>query len=165
MRHERRANAGGVVSYMEREELTGPDYHPTDPRVRKWASQPGSVFIGGHKVKVERPRLRGLEGERRLKTYAMLQDPSQFSEELLTKTLRGLSGRKYRETVLETAGCFGISPSSVSVAWCRPRPGRSGSSWKGTCLTTSLCGQTTRQTAKNQVKQPVKHGKEQENTL
>lgn len=100
--------------YMEREELAGPDYHPTDPRLKKWASQPGSVFIGGHKVKVEHPRLRGPEGERRLFSYAMLQDPSQFSEELLTKTLRGLSGRKYKETVLETAGCFGISPSSVS---------------------------------------------------
>lgn len=100
--------------YMEREELAGPDYHPTDPRLKKWASQPGSVFIGGHKVKVEHPRLRGPKGERRLLSYAMLQDPSQFSEELLTKTLRGLSGRKYRETVLEAAGCFGISPSSVS---------------------------------------------------
>ena len=100
--------------YMEREEIAGPDYHPTDPKIRKWASQPGSVFIGGHKVKVEHPRLRGPDGERRLRSYAMLQDPSQFSEELLTKTLLGLSGRKYRETVLKTAGCFGISPSSVS---------------------------------------------------
>lgn len=100
--------------YMEREELAGPDYHPIDPRIRKWASQPGSVFIGGHKVKVEHPRLRGPEGERKLKSYEKLQDPSQFSEELLTKALRGLSGRKYRETVLETADCFGVSPSSVS---------------------------------------------------
>ena len=82
--------------YMEREELAGPDYHPNDRRLKKWASQAGSVFIGGHKVKVEHPRLRGPEGERRLSSYAMLQDPTQFSEELLTKTLRGLSGRKYR---------------------------------------------------------------------
>lgn len=100
--------------YMEREEIAGPDYQPIDPRIRKWASQPGSVFIGGHKVKVERPRLRGPAGEMGLKSYAALQDPTQFSEELLAKTLRGLSGRKYRETVLGTAGCFGISPSSVS---------------------------------------------------
>lgn len=100
--------------YMEREELAGPDYHPTDPRVRKWASQPGSVFIGGHKVRVERPRLRGPEGEMKLRSYERLQDPAQFSEELLTKSLLGLSGRKYRETVLEGAGFFGISPSSVS---------------------------------------------------
>lgn len=100
--------------YMEREDLAGPDYYPTDPQLRKWASQPGSVFIGGHKVQVERPRLRGPEGERSLRSYTMLQDPAQFSEELLTKSLLGLSGRKYRETVLKTAGHFGISPSSVS---------------------------------------------------
>jgi len=49
-----------------------------------------------------------------LKSYQALQNPEQFSEELLTKALRGLSGHKYRETVLETAESFGISPSSVS---------------------------------------------------
>jgi transposase-like protein len=100
--------------YMEREEVTGPDYYPIDSSVKKWASQPGSVFIGGHKMKVNRPRLRGSEGEMKLKSYEALQDPAQFSGELLTKALRGLSGRKYRETVLETAEGFGISPSSVS---------------------------------------------------
>jgi len=103
-----------TILYMDREETAGPDYHPFDPSLKKWASQPGSVFIGGHKVKVERPRLRGPEGERRLRSYEVLQNPEQFSDELLTKSLRGLSGRKYRETVLETAGVFGISPSSVS---------------------------------------------------
>lgn len=100
--------------YMEREELAGPDYHPIDPSLKKWASQPGSVFIGGHKVKVEHPRLRGPEGEIKLRSYERLRDPAQFSEELLTKSLLGLSGRKYQETVLEGAGFFGISPSSVS---------------------------------------------------
>lgn len=103
-----------TILYMEREEVTGPDYHPSDSRLKKWASQPGSVFIGGQKVKVDRPRFRGPEGEMRLKSYETLQDPSQFSDELLTKALRGLSGRKYRETVLETADTFGVSPSSVS---------------------------------------------------
>lgn len=100
--------------YMEREEIAGPDYQPLDPSVKKWASQPGSVFIGGHKVRVERPRLRGPKGEMGLESYARLQDPAQFSQEMLTKVLRGLSGRKYRETVLDGAGFFGISPSSIS---------------------------------------------------
>lgn len=103
-----------TILYMEREEITGPDYHPNDSTLKKWASQQGSVFIGGQKVRVNRPRLRGPEGEMRLKSYATLQDPSQFSDELLAKVLRGLSGRKYRETVLETADTFGVSPSSVS---------------------------------------------------
>lgn len=103
-----------TILYMEREEMAGPDYHPLDPSIKKWASQQGSVFIGGHKVKVSRPRLRGDGGEMSLKSYGILQNPNQFSDELLTKAMRGLSGRKYRETVLETADTFGVSPSSVS---------------------------------------------------
>lgn len=103
-----------TILYMEREEIAGPDYHPNDSRTRKWASEQGSVYIGGHKVKVDRPRIRGKSGEMRLNSYRILQDPEQFGDELLTKSLRGLSGRKYRETVLEAVGFFGISPSSVS---------------------------------------------------
>ena len=72
-----------TILYMDREETAGPDYHPLDPSLKKWASQPGSVFIGGHKVKVERPRLRGPEGEMRLKSYEALQNPEQFSDCLL----------------------------------------------------------------------------------
>ena len=103
-----------TILYMEREETAGPDYHPIDPSLKKWASQRGSVFIGGHKVPVARPRLRGPAGEVGLKSYAVLQNPEQFSDELLTKAMRGLSGRKYRETVLQTAEGFGVSPSSIS---------------------------------------------------
>lgn len=72
---------------LAREAMAGPDDHPTDARITKWASQPGSVFIGGHTVTGEHPRLRGLEGESRLARYAMLQNPSQCAEALLTKTL------------------------------------------------------------------------------
>ncbi len=103
-----------TIFYMEREEIAGRDYEPIDSSIRKWASQNGSVFIGGQKIKVSRPRLRGPGGEMRLKSYERLRDSGQFSEELLGKMLRGLSGRKYGETVLETAQTFGVSGSSVS---------------------------------------------------
>ena len=49
-----------------------------------------------------------------MKSYQALKDPRQFSEELLVKALRGLSGRRYRETLVETAQTFGVSPSSIS---------------------------------------------------
>ena len=52
-----------TIMYMEREEKSGPDYHPTSPELRKWASQRGSVYIGDQKVFVEHPRLRGPDGE------------------------------------------------------------------------------------------------------
>ena len=44
----------------------------------------------------------------------MLKAPSQFSQELLTKVLRGLSGRRYRETLVNAAGALGISAGSIS---------------------------------------------------
>ena len=103
-----------TIMYMEREELAGPDYHPVYSHLRKWASQPGSVFIGGSKVRVNHPRLRDAEGETVLRSYQQLKDPTQFSDELLAKVLRGLSGRKYKETILQTAGAFGISSGSIS---------------------------------------------------
>ncbi len=102
------------ILYMDREEISGPDYHPSNPEIQKWASQPGSIYIGDQKLPIERPRLRGPDGEMRLSSYEQLKEPGAFSEELLMKTLRGLSGRKYHETVEDAAGCFGVSPSSVS---------------------------------------------------
>lgn len=103
-----------AVMYMEREELAGPDYRPYSSKIRKWASQPGSVFIGDRKMKVEHPRLRGPSGEMVLKSYEKLKDPSGFSEQLLDQVLRGLAGRRYSETLVEAGKAFGVSASSVS---------------------------------------------------
>ena len=52
-----------TLMYMEREERSGPDYHPTSSGLRKWASQRGSIYVGDQKLPVEHPRLRGPEGE------------------------------------------------------------------------------------------------------
>lgn len=99
---------------MEREELSGPDYYPSSPELKKWASQAGSVYLGNQKIRVERPRLRNGQGEMKLSSYEQLKEPDAFSEELLMKALCGLSGRRYHETVADTASSFGISASSVS---------------------------------------------------
>lgn len=103
-----------AVMYLEREEIAGPDYRPYSSEVRKWASQPGSVFIGDRKVKVEHPRLRGVEGEMELRTYGKLKKRGEFSEELLGRVLRGLAGRRYQETLVGAAEAFGVSASAVS---------------------------------------------------
>jgi putative transposase len=100
---------------MDREEQSGPDYAPIDPSLQKWASQGGSVYIGDQKVKLQVPRLRNIAtGEVPLQSYQQMKEPGQFSEELLQKLLRGVSERKYGETVVEGAQAFGISPSSTS---------------------------------------------------
>ena len=102
------------ILYAEREERSGPDYQPSREGLYKWASQPGSVLIGGQKVAVERPRLRRGDKEISLKSYEAMRDTEGFSEELLGKSLAGLSARRYRETVVGAATAFGVSPSAVS---------------------------------------------------
>ncbi|MGC9027253.1 MAG: IS256 family transposase, partial [bacterium] len=103
-----------TIMYIEREELSGEDYHPITPDTYKWASQEGSIYLGDQKVKVEHPRLRDLKGEIRLKSYEKLKEPGGFSEELMAKVLRGISCQKYNETVIEAAKAFGVSAGSIS---------------------------------------------------
>lgn len=103
-----------AIMYIEREEIAGPDYQPINPGIYKWASQPGSVYIGEEKIKVNHPRLRSKSEEIPLKSYQKLKEPDQFSEELWTKILSGISCQKYQETVIDTAQAFGVSVSSVS---------------------------------------------------
>jgi len=103
-----------AIMDMEREERSGPDDLPRQKGVYTWAYQPGSIYLGDQKVSVRHPRLRGPEGEIPLQSCRMLKEPGRFSEELLNKVLRGISVRRYRETVCESARAFGISPSSIS---------------------------------------------------
>lgn len=103
-----------TIMYIDREEIAGPDYQPFSPEIRKWASQAGSVYIGDQKIRAEHPRLRGAQGEIELKSYRKLKSPEGFSEELLMKVMRGMSCRKYADTVVEAAQAFGVSASSVS---------------------------------------------------
>ena len=49
-----------------------------------------------------------------LQSYGTLKEPAGFSEELLTKALRGTSCQKNAETVIEAAEAFGVSASTIS---------------------------------------------------
>jgi transposase-like protein len=102
------------ILYAEREERAGPDYQPRKEGLYKWASEPGSVIIGGQKVSVARPRLRQGDKEVSLKSYEAMHGTEGFSEQLLAQSLAGLSARRYRETVVGAAEAFGVSPSAVS---------------------------------------------------
>lgn len=102
------------ILYAEREERAGPDYQPRKEGLYKWASEPGSVIIGGQKVSVQRPRLREAGKEVSLKSYEAMRGTDGFSEQLLGQSLAGLSARRYRETVVGAAEAFGVSPSAVS---------------------------------------------------
>lgn len=100
--------------YMQQEELAGPDYRPR-PGYVKGGTQASSVFVGDHKLRIQYPRVRHREsGEIALPAHSALKKRGEFSEELLAQSLRGLSGRRYQETVNDAAQAFGISKSSVS---------------------------------------------------
>lgn len=103
-----------AILYLEREEVAGPHYDPSRKGLYKWASEPGSVYLAGQKVPVDRPRLRRDGKEVRLKSYQAMHQSAGFSEQLLGQVLSGLSARRYRETVTEAAEAFGVSPSAVS---------------------------------------------------
>lgn len=102
------------IFYLERELISGPEYSPKEKGLYKWAKQGGSVYIGNHKVKVDKPRLRSSKGEIKLDSYETLKNPEIFSQELLGKVLGGLSERRYKETLVTTAETFGVSAGSVS---------------------------------------------------
>jgi putative transposase len=103
-----------TIMDMEREERSGPEGKPLHKGLYKWAYQKGSIYCGDQKVSVNHPRLRGPRGEIALSLYETLKQPGAFSEELLARALRGISGRRYGETVIDTASAFGVSASSVS---------------------------------------------------
>lgn len=103
-----------TIMDMEREERSGPEGKPLHEGVYKWAYQKGSIYCGDQKIRVNHPRLRGPQGEIALATYETLKQRGAFSEELLARALRGISGRRYGETVIGTASAFGVSASSVS---------------------------------------------------
>ncbi len=103
-----------TLMMLDRDEMSGADYQPIKKELNKWGFQKGSVYIGSSKVRVNHPRLRENGKEVPLRLYERLKKTGEFSEELLAKALRGLSGRKYGETVGELAQGFGISASSIS---------------------------------------------------
>ncbi len=102
-----------TLMQIEREQIAGADYHPRED-LQKWGFQPGSIYLGDQKVKVMHPRLRAYDAELALSSYERLKKPKEFSEEMLIRAMRGLSGRKYRETVTGLGEAFGISPSTIS---------------------------------------------------
>ena len=104
------------IMYIEREEVAGPDYQPFSPDIRKWASQGGSVYIGDQKMRIEHPRLRGIEGEIALSSYERLKEPDGFSEGLLMKVMRGMSCQKYSDTCrLGGTGIWGIGKLCITA--------------------------------------------------
>ena len=82
----------------------------------RWGRQPGSVYLGDHKVAVTVPRVRDLRRgqEVPLASYQALGCPRRAEEAALGKVLKGLSCRDYEACVEPAAETFGLAASSLS---------------------------------------------------
>ena len=91
--------------------------------VRRHGQQNGVVVMGKSKLRVKRPRLRSVPDEqgRTLEVqppaYTALKQDPKLAERMLDVALGGgISTRKYRKILDQTAGVVGVSKSAVSRA-------------------------------------------------
>lgn len=111
--HSFATRAGFLVmkSMMDAEEkyLAGErDSHGTD--INRWGSQPGSVIVGGQKVKFHRTRLRTGSGQEvRIKSYDCFHNNDSRSQGIYERMLAGVSCRDYKKTVESVRDGYGRS--------------------------------------------------------
>ena len=90
-----------VMAEMMEEELTrkvGPKHAKlTERHATRHASAPGSVVLGGRRIKVRRPRARTMDGtEVHLNTYSAFSHDDQLREVVMERMLAGLATRRHR---------------------------------------------------------------------
>lgn len=85
----------------------------------RWGTQGGSIYLGGQKVAVQKPRVRGSKGEQQLQTYEEFQDPKLFDQQVFREGIRRVSQRDYEKGLPKIAASFGMSKSKVSKSWVK----------------------------------------------
>ncbi len=81
----------------------------------RYGSNDGSVRLGGQRMRVKVPRVRGDRGEIPLRSYAALKrERGEVDDLLLKRVLYGLSCRNYEAAAESVPGAIGLSSSSVS---------------------------------------------------
>lgn len=111
-----------VINQILEEEvkfLSGDRYDHDKPhqgRYSRWGFNPGSVNIGGKKLKVEVPRVKDDQDEqfRSLESYQELKKLDAIDEQTMQAVLHGLSTRDYGKVIDYLEEGFGLSKSSVS---------------------------------------------------
>ena len=79
-------------------------------------NQKGYVVMGGQKVRLEKPRVRSVDGKREvsLAVYRRLQRVDVIDDRVLECVIRGVSCRSYRSVIETIQSSVGVSRSSVS---------------------------------------------------
>lgn len=99
----------------------GEHYVRSGGTCKRWGQNPGSVFLGDQKVRINVPRVRDLKAgkEIRLESYERLQDPNHVDEMALSRVINGISQGKYERAAENVPETFGIKKSSVSRKFIR----------------------------------------------
>lgn len=106
------------VMEHEAQNLTGAPYsRGAEKKNHRWGKQPGSVYLSGQRIPVERPRVRTKGKNSReidLETYREFSKPDSMNEAVMARMLAGVSMRDYAGTVDTALDGHGISRSAVS---------------------------------------------------
>ena len=95
--------------------LSGARYKRHDERtLQRWGGARGSVIVHGQKVPVERPRIRGGNGDVKLGSYELFRREEEMQRRVWSRVMRGLTMRGYDPAIRERDLAFGLSKSSVS---------------------------------------------------
>ncbi len=88
---------------------------------KRWGQNPGSVYLGDQKVRINVPRVRNLNSQEevRLHSYDRLQDPSHLDDIALSRVINGISQGKYERAAEHVPETFGIKKSSISKKFIR----------------------------------------------
>lgn len=99
----------------------GGRYDRTGGDKKRWGQNPGSVFLGDQKVRVNVPRVRDMRADEEvpLKSYQRLQDSGYLDEVALARVINGLSQGKYERAAEHVPETFGIKKSSISRKFIR----------------------------------------------
>lgn len=89
--------------------------------VKRWGTNPGSVFLGDQKVKIPVPRARNIEKNEEipLAAYERLQSPQLLDDMALARVIHGMSQRNYEKAATHVPETFGISKTSVCRKFIR----------------------------------------------
>lgn len=100
-------------------ELCGNRYSHSSGSAARWGSEDGSVYLGGQKVAIKRPRVRDIEQKKEvaLNSYHRYRDPKIFQERVFQDGLRHVSQRDYERGIEKIGGSFGFKKSTISRAW------------------------------------------------
>jgi putative transposase len=83
--------------------------------INRHGTQPGSVMLGGQKVRVQRPRLRRSSGgEVHLTSYDCFRSSDARAQSVYERLIGGISCRDYAHTVEAVADGYGVSKSVVN---------------------------------------------------